>query len=586
MLDDLYWQQPWWLLLAPLPWLLPRLARIRGPRSRLERFIERTLWPRLLQGVHDQHNVPALFVAAWLLACVALAGPMLKQKETDTLPQARANIAIVLDISPSMRVQDVSPSRLDYSKHLLNELLNQLGPHRLALIVFSANAYVVSPLTTDKHIIRQQLDAMDPSLVSVSGSNLARALELATTTLNTPAPGQNESTGGMVLLVSDGEIHDQFALQASRFLRQHGHRLYTLGVGTEQGGAVPFASGRLATQNQALVVSHRQRQNLQQLARAGGGRYQDLQPDAWPPILAASDALKQRQQTIITQRSGTPLFAWLLAPALALFVWLGIRRPALYIWALCLPLLTLSPPTDAAPWRNPLAEQNALQALKSGDNTSAADIYSTLQYYSGYMGAGVAAYNLEQWPQALTAFEQALAKAESDQEKAQAAYNIGNVLVQSGRFDAAARAYKEALFWQPGYTRANHNLALLTRHEQTRGGERDAKSDHERHGPGEQQGDQAQHDGDPDIATTQPGTARKNEQRQGLSQKKQRQDSTAAQLMQSLAQWQQGAPPGDPPPGQAWQQFRTLREDHKTMLKRRFESEDSQARGLVVEKPW
>jgi len=586
MLEALYWQQPWWFALAVVPWLLSALAHVRKPSARLERFIERALWSRLLDGVQHQRRLSALFVSAWLLASIALAGPVLKQDEANTLPQARTNIAIVLDISPSMRVQDVNPSRLEYSKHLLNELLERLGQHRLALIVFSANAYVVSPLTTDKDIIRQQLAVMDPSLVSVSGSNLARALELATATLNSPAPGQVEAANGMVLLVSDGEIHDQFALQASRFLHQYGHRLYALGVGSEQGGAVPFASGRLATQNQALVVSHRQRQNLQLLARAGGGHYQDLQPDSWEQILAASDELKQVQQAVISQTTGTPLLAWLLAPALALFVWLGMRRPTLLMCVLCLPLLTLSNNTEAAFWGNPFSEQKALNELNDGQYKRAMEIYSELHTYSGRLGEGVAAYQMTDWPRALNAFEQAFAKAQSDKQKAQAAYNLGNTLVQLGRLDEAATAFKQALFWQPGYERANHNLALLARHEAAKGGEREAESEYERQGLGGQQDDKAQQDGNPDISAAQKGAVRAAEQGGESGRQQQQKHAQAEHLQHSLAQWQQGSPPGDQPPSQAWQQFRTLKEDHKTMLKRRFESEDTQASGLVVEKPW
>ena len=583
----LHLQHPAWLILVIAPWLVSYVSRRYTASSTLERFIERPLWAYLLSGFHKKQTPSWLFITAWLFACIALASPTLEKSETNKQQKALTNIAIVLDISPSMRVQDVTPSRLEYSKHLLNELLTKLDHHRIALIAFSANAYVVSPLTSDKNIIRQQLNAMDPSLASVSGSNLARALELTTETLGNAAPGKLDAPSGIALLVSDGEIHDPFALQSSRFLGQSGHRLLTLGVGTEQGGPVPFSTGRLASENHAqnptLVVSQRKQDNLRILASAGHGYYQDLHPDAWEKIVASSAELKQVQQEVINRSNGTPLFAWLLAPALALFVWLGIRKPTLFIIALALPLAGLNNNAEAASPINVFKEHTAQQHLNNANNETAIQLYSQVDSYTGKMGEGAAAYRQGDWSRALAAFEQAFSRAKNEQQKAHAAFNQGNTLIQLSLLDDAIQAYQKALFWQPSYAKANHNLTLLKRHQQAKGGEREGDSKQERRGAGGREDDEPQNNGARNRTTGQQHATHANE-RTGKGQQQQKEKREA--LNESLSHWQQSGENGEQPPTQTLQQLNNVKENHKTILKQRFESEDIQAAGLMSEKPW
>lgn len=579
-LELFHLQQPIWLLLIAVPFLLSRFVRKNKSASRLERFIERPLWKYLLSGFNTPQKHNGLFITAWILACIALAAPTLQKSETSQQQKALTNIVIVLDISPSMRVQDVSPSRLEYSKRLLNELLTKLDHHRIGLIAFSANAYVVSPLTSDKNIIRQQLDAMDPSLASISGSNLARALELATKILESDAPGHMNAPGGIALLVSDGEIHDTFAMQASRFLGQSGHKLLTLGVGTEQGGPVPFSTGRLVSENAQLVVSQRKQENLRLLADTGHGYYQDLHPDAWNKILASSNALKQVQEEVINQSNATPIFAWLLIPALVLFVWQGLRKSSLLTIALALPLAVVAPPADATTPISLFTQSNAEKYLASGNNAKALELYSRLDNYAGKMGEGAAAYKLENWTTAHNAYKQALERASDDLEKSRASYNLGNTLIQLGQLKSAANAYQQAIVWQPGYAKANRNLTLLKQHQQGKGGEKEGDSEFERKGFGSKDDDESKNSGQSKHARTHQDMSDKDGQ-QGQQHKRH-----SAELKQSLSQWQHSSESGEQPPPQSLQQTGNVKEDYKSLLKQRFESEDTQANALAQEKPW
>lgn len=574
MMDWLQWQQPWWLLLILIPLLLRLLPQRDRRHPQLELFIARHLWARLLTGTNSTSKKETrLFMLAWLLACIALAGPTLHTQQHDDELKRQASIAIVLDISPSMRVEDVRPSRLAYSKQLLTELAQQLKGQRVALIAFSANAYTVLPLTSDNNVLIQMIAAMDPALASVTGSNLSRALQLAQQALSAAAAGEEKINDGLVLLVSDGEIHDQGALAASRQLRQAGHRLFALGVGSEQGGPVPFATGRLITEGNELITSRLDRQTLRSLAHTGGGDYADLRPAAWPGIMKVVESLKQPIRSESHRSRGTPLFPWFLGLALLIFLWNGIRRPEMVAVLLALPLVISSPPTEAAPWD----EARGLALLQQENGKGALEIYRPLNSYNGHLGSGVAHYRLGQWQQALDAFDRTLALARSSAEKGRAAYNRGNALVQLGQIDAASAAYKTALFWLPGYTKANHNLTLLQR-QQPKGGERQGKSDYQRQGAGGEQERQRPGAGDENQAKgEQPVTGRPN------GQGAERQQA----LQQSLKQWHQNRDAAGATPTQIQQQLNTLKEDYQTMLRQRFAMEDaSDAAGLVVERPW
>lgn len=580
MMEWLTWQQPWWLLLIAIPWLVRLVPKRwhRRPQSQLEQFIARHLWPQLLSGAPAaNHYHTPLFMVAWLLACVALAGPTLQTAQDSHEIKQQANIAIVLDISPSMRVQDILPSRLDYSKRLLSELAQQLRGQQVALIVFSANAYTVLPLTRDNQILTQMIEAMDPTLASVTGSNLSRALQLAQQALAAPPLASGKTAGGktangLVLLISDGEIHDSGALAASRQLRQAGHMLYTLGVGTEQGGPVSYATGRLVTDNNRLITSRLNRETLRTLAQSGGGHYADLRPEVWPAIMQQVDALKQPIEGQQQRRTGTPLFPWFLALALALFLWNGVRRPNIVALFLLLPLIGNSPVTEAAPW----SEAKGLALLDQEQNQAALDIYNTLNSYSGHLGRGVAAYRLGQWQQALKAFDRALTLATTPQEKGLAAYNRGNALVQLNQIDDATRAYKTALHWLPSHPKSNHNLTLLQRNP-PRSGERKGSSKHERQG--ESGSELSDHSGS-DNSSIRPNPAL-------TGQTGQQSAAQQRALQQSLTQWGQQRNSLSAAATPSQQQLNTLKEDYQTMLKQRFAAEDiSDAAGLVVEKPW
>jgi Ca-activated chloride channel family protein len=579
-MSGLHWLHPWWLLLGLLP--LPLLLLQRGgEHPRLAQFIQRHLWARVLSApLQGGKARRAGFVTAWLLLSLALAGPFLASETPAAISQEAANITVIMDISPSMGAQDVQPSRLGQAKKIISDFSQHMEGQRLALIAFSANAYTVLPLTQDTGAFRHFLNQLDPSLAYVAGSNLGRALRQARQVLD-----NKQQTGGLVLLVSDGEIHDAEAIKAAADLKQAGHTLITLGMGTVQGAPVPLAGGRLVRRDGIIFTSQLQRSTLRSLAQAGGGEYFDLQPEIWPELERRIGHLQQSLfENHIETHMEQPLFPLLILLALAILFWQQLRRPqGLAVLLAGLVVLAQPDPAAAAPW----TEAKGLKQLENKDNQGALETYSQLDNYAGLMGKGAAAYRLGDAKQALQVFRQAFDHAGDDEARARAAYNQGIALVRLQQLEPAIRAFQQAVKLRGTYPRANLNLTLLNQAKQQWGAkQRRNKKDEARPGPGQARADSG-------SGGTAAGTPRAGDsQRDARLSRKQtnqggEQQKHNAELDQSLSQWSQLPQQGPKPPLQAWQQYRNLKEENTTLLKRRFEIEDKKVFGRVVkEQPW
>ncbi len=500
MMPHLEWREPLWLLLLFMPWLMLAWNKKRNAqqRHRLNAFADPHLLPSLLVGKASQSGSAPQWaiILAWTLAALAAAGPYLLRETPQPEQRRGIDIAVIMDISPSMTSPDIAPSRLQRAKLELRDFVSRLHGDRVALIAFSANAYVTLPLTPDKDAFLHFANLLDPALVMKHGSNMARALQVARQTLDGA-----EQQGRAVLLISDGETHNSKAtLAETKKLRAAGIPLFILGVGTEAGGPVPDGKGHFMKhpeggehpegqraahreggnasppghkQQGNLVVSRLARKELMALAASTGGGYADLRNDDGDirQLITGLHKIetKSYQQTHEAQHA-YQLFPWLLGASLLLFIWSGARhapapfRVSVLTIFLITPFIGLPQDAQASPWR----EQSAIEALTAGDYARAATIYRGIKNYNGLIGLGAVAYRQRDWQQALAAFRQAARLAASNEEQAKAAYNSGNALVQLGHLEEATRAYEAALRWQNNYPRAALNLSLINKEKQLR----------------------------------------------------------------------------------------------------------------------
>lgn len=587
-LHALHFQQPLWLALVLLPWLLHGWRRRRAASPRLTIFADAHLLPRLLVG--RPGAAPSLvFALAFSLAALAAAGPYWSKAVTPAETRG-VDLAVIVDISPSMAVADLAPTRLARVQRELRDFTRLLGGDRLALVVFSGNAYPALPLTGDRDAFLQFVDLLDPGLTTRPGSNLARAVEVAIRTLGASPRGSRA-----VLLISDGEFHDNELASAAAALRAEGLPLLALGAATAHGGPVPDAAGHFLRHDGEVVISRLDRTRLAEFAQTTGGAYTELAEDDgdWRALLAALRERTQaasRADTAVTA-DAVPLYAWPLAASLVLFLWAGApRREALAL--VLLPLLIAPPPAAAAPW----TESRAYEALQQGDFRAAQRLYGDATSYAGAMGAGAAAYRLEDYEAALAAFERAARRVPAGDARADALYNAGNALARLGRYADASARYQDALRLVPNFNKAALNLSLVNEFLDARRGRRPADDNNERAaGTGATRRDAR------DSASTGRGddvrlpssaapAAAANPQQQtragaGAATPAQTPSATPprdAELRRTLAQWRDARTPG----GDA-AEIEALRDNNAAFLRWRFQKDDFGPHVKMMEgKPW
>jgi Ca-activated chloride channel family protein len=221
------------------------------------------------------------------------------------------DIALVLDISRSMSVRDVMPSRLERTTAELTALLRELEGNRFSLILFAGAAFIQCPLTTDTGAIREFLESASPALIGLQGTNIEDGLEKAARSLKS-----RFKRNRIVVLVSDGESHEGDASALARSLyRDHSLRVFTIGVGTKEGANLTSES-----QSGKDIVSKLDEESLRELAREGGGEFYRIGNERFDTAKLASSINSIEKTGALMQRPDTLTDRYPLFLAVALFL--------------------------------------------------------------------------------------------------------------------------------------------------------------------------------------------------------------------------------------------------------------------------
>lgn len=327
-----HFAQPLWLLalLVLLPvalWLLYSVQRAhKGP---IHLYADEHLLPHLSGTRELDHGERwgrfLRWALLWTLAVVAMAGP--RWSYTDVrLFHPGNNLLILLDISRSMQVGDVSPSRLGRAKQEIQDLivLNRLV--RMGLIAFASVPHVIAPITEDTATLHNALPAIETDLARLQGSRLMAALDRAAILME----GLPEDSAKSILLISDGDFDEPGLVERVRELAVKGIRLHTLGVGTESGAPVPDVRGNpLVDARRQPIVSRLNEFVLKQLAEAGNGSYQEASfrvSDSEEILEAAAMHKPSKDDVNESTRVWNERFFLFLIPVIGLLL-PGFRRP-------------------------------------------------------------------------------------------------------------------------------------------------------------------------------------------------------------------------------------------------------------------
>ncbi|MCC5940245.1 MAG: VWA domain-containing protein [Balneolaceae bacterium] len=239
----------------------------------------------------------SLTIAAALFI-IALAGPKIGT-EVREVQRKGVNLLVALDLSRSMNAEDVRPSRLDKAKFELNRLINRLQGDRVGLLVFTDEAFVQVPFTTDYSAFRMLLDISNTEQMPSSGTNFHSAIQLAKETFRNIDNTTNAAN--VLLFVADGENHGPSYQSVLRELINEGVTVFSVGIGTREGGPIPIYN-----QNGQISGYHRDAQgntvttrlgseSMEDIARQGGGEYYEIRAgsDNIEPFFSKLDELER-----------------------------------------------------------------------------------------------------------------------------------------------------------------------------------------------------------------------------------------------------------------------------------------------------
>lgn len=262
-----------WLLFVVLLLVALFVSARYFSKSALKRFGDiRLLRPFMLDASEGKLKIKFILeIVALVCLIIAAARPQFGSK-LETVKKEGIEVMVCLDISNSMLAEDIQPNRLEKAKRMLSRLLDQMDNDQVGLIVFAGDAFTQLPITNDFVSAKMFLSTIDPKMVSIQGTAIGSAINLAVRSF-TP----NEESQKAIVLITDGENHEDDASGAASAALAKGIHTHVIGIGSVQGALVPDDSGRPGSYRKDNegnpVTTHLDEDMARQIAAAGEGVY-------------------------------------------------------------------------------------------------------------------------------------------------------------------------------------------------------------------------------------------------------------------------------------------------------------------------
>jgi Ca-activated chloride channel family protein len=213
-----------------------------------------------------------VLILAFGFLVIGLVNPKIGTK-SETVKREGIDIVFAVDVSKSMLCEDVAPSRLEKTKQIVSQIINQLVGDRIGIVAYAGSAFPVLPITTDYGVAKMFLQSMNPSMVSSQGTSLDEAIKLSSTYFD-----DDKKTSKLLILISDGEDHSEGASDVAEEASKLGLKIITIGIGTAKGGPIPLKeNGRVLSfkrdQNNAVVVTKLNEESLKIISKNTKGGY-------------------------------------------------------------------------------------------------------------------------------------------------------------------------------------------------------------------------------------------------------------------------------------------------------------------------
>ena len=454
--QDFHFLRPQWLwAIVPLIVLVWLVRHLHQQQSGWQSVLAGHLYQHLIttQGSSKSKPPLSLLALAWIISCLALAGPTW-ERLPQPVYQLNTGKVVLIDMSLSMRATDISPDRLTRAKYKAIDFVKAITEGETGLVAYAGDAFTISPLSSDSQNLSALIPSLSPEIMPVKGSEPVLGLQAAIDLLTGAGYQQGE-----IFWISDGVENSQLA-EIRELLSQSPFRLSVLAIGTEDGAPIQLATGELMKDPRGVIVipklnSHR----LRSLAQKGQGRYTSMQTDDSDIDYLLSQTLLDRDITQDKEQSETeqgnnfgdkwkemgPFLVLLLLPLAAY----SFRRGLITVIFIGFILPGYAPKAEADWWNDAwqTRDQQGKKALRESDYAGAAS------KFSDPLWQGAARYKNQDYAGALEAFSQV--------DSPEALYNQGNTLAQLGKLDEAIATYDKVLAQQPEHKDAIANKVVL-----------------------------------------------------------------------------------------------------------------------------
>ena len=434
-----------WILLIPISILLIFFFKRRMLTiGNWEKLIDKRLLPYVMSRSQLSDNQYKWWLISLIsvLSIIALAGPTWERIEQPSF-RTDQSLVIALDLSRSMNAQDITPNRLTRAKLKILDILERRQGAQVALIVYSANAFTVTPLTSDTDTIIALINSIDTSIMPSRGSYPALAIDKGLQLLN-----QASVSNGEIILVTDGGItSDSFS--SAQKLRDEGYRLSALGIGSMNGAPIPKETGGFITDSTGqITISRLEVDDLKDLVEIGGGSYTSItsnDQDIDTLLLEVYSAVRESDDSVTTDQ-WKEFGPWLLLIVVP-FGSLLFRKGWIFVF-----LLTIMPIDNsvyALDWNDlwKTRDQQAKEAMESGDYDKAIELFEDSEWLAA------AHYKAGNYRQSANGYNN-----NSDIDHL---YNHANSLAKIGQFEEAIENYEKVIAEEPNAEDALYNLNLL-----------------------------------------------------------------------------------------------------------------------------
>ena len=444
-----------WLLCILPVLILIRLIGWRRRHAKLKKLGDPELLKQLMPGISKYRPTVkfCLLLSALALLIVMLARPQMGSKISHDKRQGIETI-ICLDISNSMLAEDVVPSRLDKSKMLVENLVDNFTNDKIGLIVFAGDAFVQLPITSDYVSAKMFLQNITPGLIQTQGTNIADAIDLASKSFT-----QQNNVGRAIVVITDGENHEPGATEAAAAAKKKGINVFILGIGNTTGAPIPMGDGGYLKDHSGNTVMTALNENMcKELAQAGSGQYIHVDN--------TSDAEKTLNDDLTKLQKGDTSSV-IYSEYDEQFQAVGILVILLLIIEIC--ILEVKNPL----LRNVMFFGKAFsmgKAAKSSQLGKTSILLLLLIVNSGlafaqndrtFIRQGNKLYRSQKWAQAETQYRKAISK---NAKNTQALYNLGCALMMQQKDSMAMVLYQHAAQEETNVLRRSksyHNMGVI-----------------------------------------------------------------------------------------------------------------------------